>query len=294
MDLALLLFAFSAGAAAFFAPCCVAMLPAYVAYAVRGSAPAETRSAPLGARILGITALAILILAFIPLALTSASTFTPLPDELLWALPQTDVSVAILLMGIGALIAALLWAGRARAAGRGAAFGLLATLGFLTIFLLVGLPIAFLARALAAYLPYLAILVGATLAILGVLMLAGKHLAPRLPVVTTDTTTRQGFVLFGVGYGLASLSCTFPIFLAVMAAGLLAGGFASGMAVFAAYATGKAILLVGITAASVAGGDATRAKLGRLAPTIARAAANLMIASGVYIAYYYGRAVILA
>lgn len=294
MNPALLLFAFTAGAAAFFAPCCVAMLPAYVAYAVRGPTVAPSARVPRRVSILAAAGGFAFFVGLVPILLISLQSFFELPYDLLRLLPSIDASLALVMVGVLALILALVLAGRTRAAMRGAAFGGLATLGFLAVFLLIGLPIAFLARSLSAYLPVLAVLVGASLVILGALMLAGKEFAPRLPTVSADPATPRGFVLFGAGYGIASLSCTFPIFLGVMAAGLLAGGAASALGVFAAYALGKATLLVAVTAVSVAGGDAARIKLGRASKHVATAAALLLIVTGGYLAYYYGRFVVLS
>lgn len=293
VDPALFIFAFSAGAAAFFAPCCIAMLPAYVGYAVRAPQEAGTSRASRTGRFLMMGGAVPVMFGALPLIVTGFASIAPIPYQLTRIMPTIDASIALLLGGSIISIAGLAFAGKTRAALRGALFGSLATLGFFATFLAIGLPIALLARSLAAYLPILAVFVGVSLATLGVLMLAGKHIAPRLPTIQADATSPRGYFLFGVAYGVASLSCTFPIFLGVMAAGLVAGGVTSALLVFGAYALGKGVLLVTLTALIVSGGASAQSKLGRAAPVIARAAAVLLILAGAYIAYYYGRFVTL-
>lgn len=289
MDPALLVFAFSAGAIAFFAPCCIAMLPAYVGYAVRAPAAPASPARAAWARTLALGGLVPVALGGAPLLALGLAGFAPLPDALARALPRSDLALAVLLVGLAATTAGIALAGRGRAALRGALFGALATLGFLTVFLALGLPIAFLARWLAPYLNWLAVLVGIALAALGVMILLGKPLAPRLPGLKADVSTPRGFYLFGLGYGVASLSCTFPVFLAVVFAGAVSGGFLAGLATFAAYALGKGALLVGVTVLVIAGGASAGARVRRLAPAMERAGGILLLVAGAYVAFYFGR-----
>ena len=290
MDPGLLVFAFSAGAIAFFAPCCIAMLPAYVGYAVRAP-ETSTKAAPraeLG-RTLFLGGLVPVALGAIPLLMIGLGSILPFPYEWMRLMPDDDLSLGILVVGAAITATGTILMGRGRAATRGALFGLLATLGFLTIFLALGLPIALLARSLAPYLNWLAVFVGVALVGMGVLVLAGKDLSIKIPGLRADVTSPRGFYLFGLGYGIASLSCTFPVFLAVVAAGALSGGFLSALATFTAYAVGKGILLIAVTIITIAGGTSAGNRVRRLTPIMTRASAALLIVGGAYIAYYFGR-----
>lgn len=289
MELALLLFAFSAGAIGFFAPCCIAMLPAYVGYAVRTpDAPSRASRTPW-ARSLALAGIAPIVLGGIPLLTLGLASYVPIPFDWTRLLPDADVSVVLLLLGFAATTAGVVLAGRGPAAVRGALFGALATLGFLTVFLAIGLPIAFLARGLAPYLNWLAVVVGILLVVLGAFVLAGKSLSIKLPGIRADVSTPRGFYVFGLGYGIASLSCTFPVFLAVLFAGTLSGGALATLAMFAAYALGKGVLLIGVTIVTIAGGAAAGNRVRRYAPHVARAGGVLLVLAGAYIAYYFGR-----
>ena len=290
MEPGLLLFAFSAGAIAFFAPCCIAMLPAYVGYAVR-TPDAGATSAPraeLG-RNLFLGGLVPVAIGSVPLLMLGLGSILPFPYEWMRVLPDDDPSLGILILGAVVTATGTILMGRGRAAARGALFGLLATLGFLTVFLAIGLPIAFLARSLAPYLNWLAVVVGIALVAMGILVLLGKDLSVKVPGLRADVTTPRGFYLFGLGYGIASLSCTFPVFLAVVAAGALSGGFLSALATFTVYAIGKGVLLVAVTILTIAGGTSAGNRVRRLTPIMTRASGILLIVGGAYIAYYFGR-----
>ena len=59
--------------------------------------------------------------------------------------------------------------------------------------------------------------------------------------------------MYGIGYGLASLSCALPVFLVVVAGALSTNGFLPGLLVFLAYAAGIGAVLLGVTLASALG-----------------------------------------
>lgn len=302
MDPALLLFAFVAGAAAFFAPCCVAMLPAYIGYAVRPHrgddktpTPAEDfiePNLPAPRNQHGATAVALLgiipvVVGMVPLVLYGLRAVSATAAT--WTLPRQDASLGLVLAGAAIVTGGLVRAGKGQAAARGSLFGALATMGFLVVFVAIGLPVAFVARSLAAWIPWLSVFVGIALVVLGFLFLLGKSFYLKLPGFSGDVSTPKGFFLFGLGYGIAGLSCTFPVFLAVVGAGALSGGFASALAVFVAYALGKGFLLVAVTMLTVAGGAGMATRVKQLTPYVYRGSAVLMILAGSYITYYYGR-----
>lgn len=290
MEPALLLFAFSAGAIGFFAPCTIAMLPAYVGYAIRSPDDAiQMRSPRPFASILVLGGLLPITLGGIPLLTLGLASYVPIPHAWSQAMPNPDLSVLLLVLGLCATIAGIALRGRGPAAWRGALFGALATLGFLTIFLAIGVPIAFLARSLAPYLNWLAVLVGLLLVLLGLFALAGKAMSLKIPGFKADVSTPKGFYLFGLGYGIASLSCTFPVFLAVLATGALSGGFTAALATFVAYALGKGALLIGVTILTIAGGTRAGNRVRRLTPIMTRAGGVLLVLAGAYIAYSFGR-----
>lgn len=299
MELTFLLLAFTAGMIAFFSPCCVAMLPAYVGHALRsevGAPVAEAgparRWSSRGLLLAGLVPLALggwplLRLGFASLGLGAGPSFG-----------AGDVSekqaALLILLGVLLMVGAGALAGGPRRLRRALAMGGTATAGFLAVFLALGLPIALVARFLVPSIPYLAIAVGLGLAAAGVFLALGRSLRWSMPLRMPALDGIRGYFVFGLAYGLASMSCTFPVFLSVIAGALFSGGIPEVLAVFAAYALGKGTLLTGITVmAATGGGSRTQDLLRRVLPRIEAASALLMVATGLYIAWYFGRALTL-
>lgn len=179
--------------------------------------------------------------------------------------------------------------GRTAAVGRALAATAAMALGFLAVFGLFGLLTVPVATAVQRYLPYATIGIGIVLVALGIWLVAGRELAwgPAGPSWRWAPTARLGSMFgYGVGYAVASLSCTIGPFLAVTGATLRAGSAVDGVLVYAAYAAGLAlvvgVLAVGIALTSTALVDRVR----RLLPYINRISGVVLIAVGAYVSYY--------
>ena len=57
----------------------------------------------------------------------------------------------------------------------------------------------------------------------------------------------RGYFLFGLSYGVASLSCTLPIFLAVIGSSFAASSIATSFAQFVLYALGMGVVIITLT-----------------------------------------------
>jgi cytochrome c biogenesis protein CcdA len=91
---------------------------------------------------------------------------------------------------------------------------------------------------------------------------------------------------YGVGYAIASLSCTIGPFLAVTGSTLRSGSVANGVLVYAAYAAGLA-LVVGVLAVGIAlTSTALIDRMRRLLPYVNRISGVVLIAVGLYVSYY--------
>jgi hypothetical protein len=91
---------------------------------------------------------------------------------------------------------------------------------------------------------------------------------------------------YGVGYAIASLSCTIGPFLVATEASFRGGSVLGGLAVYLAYAAGIS-LVVGVLAVAVALArsgliDRTR----RILPYVNRISGGLLVAVGLYVGYY--------
>jgi cytochrome c biogenesis protein CcdA len=163
------------------------------------------------------------------------------------------------------------------------------TLGFLIVFGGFGLLAAPAADWLAQRLPWLTVVIGLVLAILGGWLLLGRDLPSPVPKPARAPQPRQRFasmVLFGMSFAIASLGCTIGPFLAVVVTSFGTRSAAAGVALFLAYAAGMA-LVVGTVALAVAlAQQSVLRAMRRLAPMLSRGAGLLMILAGAYIAWY--------
>ena len=160
-------------------------------------------------------------------------------------------------------------------------------MGSLGFFILVGLPVSFGVGAIASAVPWVGLGTGAILAGLGVMALLGRGV--RLPLHARPRVRRErrlgAMLLFGVGYGAASLGCTLPLFLALVGASL---GSAK-LTAFVAYGIGMAVVLMALSVlVALLREGATRFVRPAL-PYVGRAAGALLFVSGGYLFYYWAR-----
>lgn len=165
-------------------------------------------------------------------------------------------------------------------------------LGFLTVFGLFGMLTVSVASTLQRYVPYATVIIGFSLVALGVWLLCGRE----LKILNWDPyggsgrlapTARLGSMYgYGVGYAIASLSCTIGPFLAVTGGSLRGGSAAAGVMVYVAYAAGIA-LVVGVLAVAVAlASSALVDRLRRVLPYVNRLSGVVLVLVGLYVGYY--------
>ena len=170
---------------------------------------------------------------------------------------------------------------------QGLLVGGLVTVGFVGLFALVGLPVSFGVTLVARAVPWAGLATGALLALAGLAALAGKRIAlpvhMRVPVVHERRI--GAMLLFGVGYGAASLGCTLPLFLTLIAA-------SSGpdkLTAFAAYAIGTAVVLMALAVLVALAREGIARAVRPLLPAVSRLAGLLLTAAGGYLVYYWAR-----
>ena len=178
---------------------------------------------------------------------------------------------------------------------RGARAGLLSlvvTVGFVALFVAVGAVLSLNGEFIIKFIPWVAVLIGGSLILLGVWLLAGGHLylavfsrlADRLKTSKGGVT---GFLVFGVAYGIAALSCTLPIFLVVVGSALALKGFTVGLIQFVSYALGMGFIITIVTLSAAFFKEAVHRWLRRLVPLVARFSGLLLILAGGYILYFW-------
>jgi cytochrome c biogenesis protein CcdA len=282
----LLLNAFLIGALSFFAPCSVAMLPAYIGYFLgRPSSETGARRAARGAILESFGGLGYLLAAAgLGLLLWD---YSQLLDQ---ASGQTNVGpghAAALIAG-GALMAIGLFAAGPLGSGRqGLRFGLLTSVGILAVFLTLGTAIMSVARFVdAKSLATIVIILAVGLIVLGVLGLMGKGLGITIGVKAPKRRTALGFVGFGAAYGVVSLGCNLPLFGLAIGSAFAIGGLGGGLLAFLAYAAGIGLLMVTLSVGVASGRGLTQQRLRAWMPWVTKVANVALIAAGLYIIYY--------
>ena len=161
--------------------------------------------------------------------------------------------------------------------------------GFLAVFTVAGVLIGAGLRAIVGAIPWLALVVGIGLVVVGVTQLFGTRLIPYLrgPSRVRKSGTPGGMFVFGVSYALASLSCTLPIFLTLVTGAVAAGSFGQAVGTFVSYGAGMAVVVVGLTVAVAAGRRSIVDKVRPLAARLDRISGWIMTVAGVFIVWYW-------
>ena len=174
------------------------------------------------------------------------------------------------------------------AVGRALAATAAMALGFLAVFGSFGLLTVSVASTVQQYLPYVTLTIGVILVGLGIWFLSGREVRmPNLAGGRWAPTARLGSMFgYGVGYAIASLSCTIGPFLAVTGSSLRRGSLAQGVLVYVAYAAGIA-LVVGVLAVAVALASSSMIdRMRTVLPYISRVSGGILIVVGLYVGYY--------
>jgi len=181
---------------------------------------------------------------------------------------------------------------------RGGLVGILVTAAFIATFGLAGIAISSLGIGIAKFLPWIAVSCGIVIIGIGVAKVFGRTIHLNIPsprgLLYTAGSGNEGektpgflnFFLFGIGYSIASLSCTLPLFLLIVFQGLSAGGIREGSIVFMTYALGMGSVMIAISLAISASNQTFVKWLRKLAPKMNLITSMVLILAGSYLIYY--------
>ncbi|HEX6419589.1 MAG TPA: cytochrome c biogenesis CcdA family protein [Acidimicrobiales bacterium] len=160
--------------------------------------------------------------------------------------------------------------------------------GFLAVFAVAGTAVRLTSLPVYETVPWISIVIGLALLVLGVAMLFGFELVVRLPRLDRggrERTVRSMFV-FGVSYAIASIGCTLPLFLGPVAATMANDSIVDGVLVFGAYGLGMTTVLVALTVGIALARTSLVRSLRRAQPYVGRVAGGLVALAGAYVAWY--------
>ncbi len=168
------------------------------------------------------------------------------------------------------------------------------TAGFVLLFAVAGGVIGLGARSVVGdILPWLGLGIGVSLVIAGAWLLRGGELYTSLAQRAANRlgnpgrSNIRGYFLFGLSYGVASLSCTLPIFLAVIGSSFAASGIATSFAQFVLYALGMGVVIIALTLSMALFKGAMLGGMRKMMPYVHPIGTWLMIVAGTYIVFYW-------
>lgn len=160
------------------------------------------------------------------------------------------------------------------------------SLGFLGVFVVAGTVSELGTNWLTANAKYVTLIIGVAFVALGAAMLFGYRLPFATPAVGggRDRTARS-MLVYGVGYGLASLGCTLPLFLVTMFTP--SDSFLDGFANVVAYALGMALVVTALTVALAVANHSLLGALRRASQYVPLVSAALVLLAGLYLIHYF-------
>ncbi|MFW5933279.1 MAG: cytochrome c biogenesis CcdA family protein [Actinomycetota bacterium] len=178
--------------------------------------------------------------------------------------------------------------GTAGPVGRALRVGATVSLGFMLVFGVAGLLISAGVGVVVEVMPWIALVVGVGLAAVGIAVVAGLELSVRLPGLRgSQRGGTSGALTFGISYAVASLSCTLPVFLVVVAGTIPQLGLISGLVTFLVYALGMTTMLLLVTLALALGRRTIVDRLRASGRFIERLAGAILALAGGYIVFYW-------
>jgi cytochrome c-type biogenesis protein len=177
---------------------------------------------------------------------------------------------------------------------RSLAVSAVVAVAFTLLFGVTGALFSLASSLIVRLLPWVGLGVGVLLTIAGGMSLGGRSLgldtaqqvASKVGRDATSSGTR-GYAAFGLAYGLASLGCALPLFLALLGTAVAGGGAGSAVVAFALYGVGMATTLGVLTLAAGIVNFGILARLRGVGRFVSGLGALLLLASGAYVVYYW-------
>ena len=177
--------------------------------------------------------------------------------------------------------------------GRAVKVGAVVTFGFILLFGIAGIVIGAGAQGFVDIVPWIGLTIGILLVLAGAYVMGGGKLysgfagraAARMG--NPGQVSTRGYLMFGMSYGTASLSCTLPIFLAVIGTSLAVSDIPTAVGQFILYAIGMGTVIMLLTVGMALFKTAVVGAMRRLLPYIQPLSAGLMTVAGSYIVFYW-------
>ncbi|MGV1079690.1 MAG: cytochrome c biogenesis CcdA family protein [Candidatus Nanopelagicales bacterium] len=176
---------------------------------------------------------------------------------------------------------------RAHPVRRSLAIAAAMTAGFVKVFGAFGLIVNIAEWRITAYTPYVTLLVGPALAVLGLWLLTGRQITITVPKMRgTVGASPVGMFVYGMIYATVSLSCTLPIYLIALTASLRSTNPLSAMATVIAYALGMGLIIALLTLAVALARDGIVARSRNFVRYVGLISGAMLVIAGAYPTWY--------
>ena len=292
--------AFLAGVVTFFSPCSIALLPAYVSYYL--GRPEETEVVPRGSEAVRKGLLRSILFAVAGGVLLTFGFVRPFIEVLGATFEYGVLEFAAIGIGTTILVVSAYQAGQfleevpreevdtlRSGVFRGVGFGLTTTMGFFTVFVLVGILVILGAAAIATVLPQVAFVMAAFLLVVGVLMFTDVNVSFMPKFVAPRGRGFLSFYAFGIGYATISAGCLLPVFGAILVnvvAVTTTGDIALSLAILASYGAGMGTLMVVFSTYVAVTKQTSIQYLQRIMPAVKKVSGLIVIAMAAFIMWY--------
>ena len=171
--------------------------------------------------------------------------------------------------------------------------GAVVTAGFVLLFGVAGLVIGGGAQFVVGIIPWLGLTIGILLVIGGSWLLGGGKLYSGLAtraashIGNPNQVGIRGYFLFGLSYGTASLSCTLPIFLAVVGTSLGVADIPVALGQIVLYGMGMGVVIIALTVGIALFKGSMVGTLRKVLGFIQPLSSWLMLVAGSYIVFYW-------
>jgi len=163
------------------------------------------------------------------------------------------------------------------------------TLGFVLVFGIIGAMWSTVSNLIGTKLPWVIVGLGVGLVCMGIAMFRGYSPVIRGPKLASTSGTQSAWsvFVFGVSYGVASLSCTMGPFVATVIGTFRRHDFFSGLVTLVVYGLGMGAIITILTVSVGFAQQGVVRSMRRLLPYMGRISGGLLIVSGL-VAVYYG------
>jgi cytochrome c-type biogenesis protein len=165
---------------------------------------------------------------------------------------------------------------------------------FTVLFGVTGAVFSLASSLIVRLLPWVGLGVGIFLIVAGGVGLGGRPLSFVSAEQLASTVGRRairsgtrGYAAFGLAYGLASLGCALPLFLALVGTAVAAGGEGSAVVAFALYGIGMATTIGALTLVAGILSFGILARVRAVGRFVSQLGSLLLLLTGAYVVYYW-------